>query len=354
MKVRERAPVHAALIVEDDPSWQQLLTEMLTDLGLQVDVAGDPDHALRLIRERPHHIAIIDLSLQPLDAHNRDGLHIMTALRRHDPGCTALLLTGYATVEVAVQALTEYHAFTVLRKETFSRREFRDVVRRALAQAPPVSDTERVDRVPVGKDRAPSSSRGLVLIVEDDAGWQNILSELVSEQGLLPTVSRSYAEALGLLRRKRFILAVVDLSLASSLSPTGNRDGWRLLTTTRDLGILTIVVSGMGTPEDAEVAYRDLGIFAYVEKQAFDRRAFLRLLDDAVQATRAPHPILASLTPREREVLELLAQGMTNKEIADALVISPNTVKRHLQAVFQKLNVTTRAAAVARYRDLQS
>jgi len=57
---------------------------------------------------------------------------------------------------------------------------------------------------------------------------------------------------------------------------------------------------------------------------------------------------MSQLTPREREVLELLAQGMTNKGIAETLVITTNTVKRHLKAVFSKLEVHTRAAAAAK------
>jgi DNA-binding NarL/FixJ family response regulator len=47
-------------------------------------------------------------------------------------------------------------------------------------------------------------------------------------------------------------------------------------------------------------------------------------------------------------VLKLLGQGLSNKEIADALVISENTVKRHLKAIFAKLDVSNRASAVAR------
>jgi DNA-binding NarL/FixJ family response regulator len=54
------------------------------------------------------------------------------------------------------------------------------------------------------------------------------------------------------------------------------------------------------------------------------------------------------LTSREREVLALLVQGLTNKEIAEALIITDNTVKRHLKAIFVKLAVNTRAAAVAK------
>jgi len=57
---------------------------------------------------------------------------------------------------------------------------------------------------------------------------------------------------------------------------------------------------------------------------------------------------LAVLTDREREVLELVGKGMTNKEIAEKLVISTNTVKRHLKAIFEKLNIHTRSAAAAK------
>jgi RNA polymerase sigma factor (sigma-70 family) len=57
---------------------------------------------------------------------------------------------------------------------------------------------------------------------------------------------------------------------------------------------------------------------------------------------------LSALTDREREVLDLLAQGLTNKEIAEKLVITTNTVKRHLKAIFEKLDVHTRSAATAK------
>ena len=53
------------------------------------------------------------------------------------------------------------------------------------------------------------------------------------------------------------------------------------------------------------------------------------------------------LTAREREILELVAAGTSNKQIARALRVSPNTVKFHLASLFDKLGATTRAEAVA-------
>ena len=59
------------------------------------------------------------------------------------------------------------------------------------------------------------------------------------------------------------------------------------------------------------------------------------------------------MTPREAEVLELLAQGFRNREIADAFVISESTVKIHVRHVLEKLGVKTRTQAVARYQDMR-
>lgn len=58
------------------------------------------------------------------------------------------------------------------------------------------------------------------------------------------------------------------------------------------------------------------------------------------------------ISEREFEVLELLAAGRSNKEIAGALNVSPNTVKTHVSKLFGKLEVTRRTAAIMRAREL--
>jgi RNA polymerase sigma factor (sigma-70 family) len=96
-----------------------------------------------------------------------------------------------------------------------------------------------------------------------------------------------------------------------------------------------------------ERAYAEQDALVYLGKQAFDRGAFLQAIEDVRSASELGSE-LERLTQREREVLELVAQGMTNKDIARALVITTNTVKRHLKAVFAKLKVHTRAAAAGK------
>jgi len=76
--------------------------------------------------------------------------------------------------------------------------------------------------------------------------------------------------------------------------------------------------------------------------------ALLRLVRPHLVRIRArwsPRP--AQLTERERDVIELLAQGLTNREIGRRLFIAPGTVRKHLEHVYEKLGVRSRAGAVA-------
>ena len=59
-------------------------------------------------------------------------------------------------------------------------------------------------------------------------------------------------------------------------------------------------------------------------------------------------PVAAAFTPREREVLALLARGLSNRDIADALEISAHTAKFHVNSILQKLGVERRTEAVVR------
>jgi DNA-binding NarL/FixJ family response regulator len=77
-----------------------------------------------------------------------------------------------------------------------------------------------------------------------------------------------------------------------------------------------------------------------------------RLIDYfAVLRPVAPLQAFPELTERERELLNLIAQGHSNTEIATHLVLSPNTVRNYVSNIFSKLQVADRAQAIIRARD---
>jgi len=341
-----------ALVVDDDNSWQQILSEILSDCGLEVDAAGSVDDATLILKSQPHRLAVVDLSLSPNDHNNVDGLRVLDSIRRLDPNCRAILLTGFATVELAVTALTDYGAFTFLRKESFHRSQFRDIIYRILVSPPhlsapaPASGTGSSSAAVKGAAIPQKLPNEKVLVVEDDAGWRSILEELLTDAGFQVRSCAGFGDAFGYLRKEKFTLAVIDLSLGNSLDDS-NQDGYQLLSTTRAEGVPSIVVSGITEAEEIQRVYSEYAISAYIEKQAFDRAAFRRVVEEARLKNKSSNE-LSALTDREREVLDLLAQGLTNKEIAEKLFITTNTVKRHLKAIFEKLDVHTRTAATAK------
>jgi two-component system, NarL family, response regulator LiaR len=85
--------------------------------------------------------------------------------------------------------------------------------------------------------------------------------------------------------------------------------------------------------------------------EAVIRRALTSRLVDALRRTREDgagiRPVRSPLTEREWEVLDLLCQGMSTDDIADALVLSSETVRSHVKSVLRKLRVSSRGDAVA-------
>ncbi|HYG72284.1 MAG TPA: LuxR C-terminal-related transcriptional regulator, partial [Actinomycetota bacterium] len=80
---------------------------------------------------------------------------------------------------------------------------------------------------------------------------------------------------------------------------------------------------------------------------AFERLGATPDVEATVSLLEGPSALPGGLTAREVEVLRLVAEGKTNRDIAVELVISEHTVGRHLQNMYAKLGVSTRAAATA-------
>jgi DNA-binding NarL/FixJ family response regulator len=108
-----------------------------------------------------------------------------------------------------------------------------------------------------------------------------------------------------------------------------------------EIGLTLLARAALLAPrEAASVASEAATVLASLGMQRDAARA--QALADAA---RADGP--AGLSPREVEVLRLLARGMTNREIAETLVISERTAINHVSHIFDKLGVENRAAATA-------
>lgn len=77
--------------------------------------------------------------------------------------------------------------------------------------------------------------------------------------------------------------------------------------------------------------------------------AIARLLVNTVPRTQADRALQENLSPREREMLKLLAEGYRYKEIADRLELSIETVRSYIRSVYTKLQVHSRTEALNKY-----
>ena len=187
-------------------------------------------------------------------------------------------------------------------------------------------------------------TKPLVLIVEDDPTWQGILTEIIGDAGFRPVLVSTYQDAKAALSGRRYALAVVDISL--SLPDHDDRGGVEVLRAISGLStrLPSIVVTGYATLDLAIETLAELNAVHFFRKEDFNRHEFIQVARKEAIAPDA----LQSLSEREREVLRLMSRGQTNKQIADTLIVSVNTVKKHVQSIFTKLNVNTRAGAVAK------
>jgi DNA-binding NarL/FixJ family response regulator len=160
-------------------------------------------------------------------------------------------------------------------------------------------------------------------------------------------------EALGLVTERRPDLFVLDTETNGSVP-----DGLTCLreALTRIPSLKVVVVSASPDPKRINAAL-NAGAVAYVLKRAqpedlasairqvFARSFFLAATDGLARATRAEAADEAGLTRREREVLQLVANGSTNGEVAGTLWVTEQTVKFHLSNIYRKLEVGNRTEA---------
>ena len=192
---------------------------------------------------------------------------------------------------------------------------------------------------------AGATGRRLRVLVVDDHdvvhwGFRVMLGEQPWVERCLS--ARTGAEAEALARRFEPHVALVDLFVGEE---SGAEVSQRLRSIDPSISVLLISGAGRISPAAARAA----GAAGFVPKEwpAADIADAVRMVGlgmTVFEPTEAPAG--PPLTEREREVLDLMADGATNGEIAGRLHLSPHTVKEHTSAVYRKLGVRNRTQAV--------
>ena len=195
----------------------------------------------------------------------------------------------------------------------------------------------------------------LIHLVDDDQAVRDSLALLISTVGLRV---QSWADPVlfaAQFDRQSIGAIVLDVRMPGV-------SGLALLAQLMEQGVdqPVILLTGHGTVDMCRRAFKG-GASEFLEKPV-DDEVLLEALQTAVrqhvrlrartQADRAAQEHYAQLSPREREVLALIVQGLTNKEIGRALDVSPRTVETHRANLFAKLQAPSLAWLIRRYAPL--
>jgi DNA-binding NarL/FixJ family response regulator len=203
-----------------------------------------------------------------------------------------------------------------------------------------------------------------VLIADDDALMRAGLAAVLSSDPSIQVVGEASSgrEAVAFARVRKPDVVLMDVrmpdldGIAATRQLTGAVPGARvlILTTFEEddyiFGGLRAGASGFllkrTRPEELIAAVHTIAAGESLLSPSVTRRVIDRMAADPVPAVSPDGLAADELTPREREVLELLARGLSNAEIADTLVIEPSTVKTHVKRILMKLDLRDRVQAV--------
>ena len=181
-----------------------------------------------------------------------------------------------------------------------------------------------------------------VLVVDDDGVCRELISTLLGRAGFSTVDAADGEEAMAAARRHLPKLVLLDVRLP-------DLSGYEICRQLRDEfrdDVAIIFVSGDRVDALDRTAGLLVGADDYVVKP-FSADELLARVRVRLPSRAAVPPLPSDLTKREREVLGLLAEGLSQKEIAGRLVISSKTVAAHVQHILGKLEVHSRAQAVA-------
>lgn len=206
-----------------------------------------------------------------------------------------------------------------------------------------------------------------VLIVDDHRLFRRVVREVLEEQPQLAIVGEAVdgSSALELALELQPDIVVLDMQLPDMNGIAVTR---RLI---EALPQVRVVILTLSHNDKQIIQAVQAGVFGFLTKDiqpealarailgvaegevAMSRRTAARVMAHLRQADQPPTFQLTELTSRETEVLRLLAQGATDRQIAERLIIAESTAKKHVQHILRKLRARNRAEAVAKYKKFE-
>jgi DNA-binding NarL/FixJ family response regulator len=184
-----------------------------------------------------------------------------------------------------------------------------------------------------------------VAVVDDDRRMRATVSTLLREAGCAVVEAADGSSGLEAVHRSNADAIVLDIGMPGL-------DGYEVCRRLRQrygYGIGILFLSGSRGEAFDRAAGLDLGADDYLTKpfEAGELVARVRSLLRRVEAYKALSPARHPLTPRQLEVLLLLAEGASPNEVAERLHVSPATVRKHIERILRLLDVRSRSEAIA-------
>ena len=322
------------LLAEDEEIVRDLTEQILKNAGYAVLTAGDGAEALVLYEE---HRGEIDGVVTDIVMPGLGGRMLAREIRQHDAELPIVFISGHH--EETAESLQLGTGAALLQKP-FSVNELVDAIGRLVEKETAPAPAER--------RREPTC-----VLADDHPAVLDSVSRFLESRNVRVSQARNGEEALATIRATQPDVAIVDVAMA----PMSGIDVARQVA---DVSPETKVILYTGH-NDRGLLDRALeaGARGFVLKEGT-----LESLEDAVRtvaaggtwvdtrlaaAVASPETVssLPPLTPREREILGLVANGLTNEKVAATLAISPETVQSHVRNAMVKLEADTRTEAVA-------
>jgi DNA-binding NarL/FixJ family response regulator len=341
------------LIVDDDKQVLKSLKIWLKNEGFRAMTASGGEEALEVVEKHPIEVALVDLKIL-----QEDGIDVARQLRETDDMLKIIMLTGFPSYETAVKAM-KVGVFDYISKGS-PNEKILETIERAIAEREMAVGSYRVT------DSLTGESGVRVLLFCNHSLLKERLENYSKDSPDFKLVrSLPSVDSLG----ARDISQQIDIALiCAGCNMRSVEEAYAVLPELYHMFPETKpVIINENFSDQEKVEFLKLGVKGFSPPDLGSGRleeALHRIKNGEIWVSRnvvdlSLHNLTSSasghlvganhrfgLTEREIEILRTMALGLRNKEIAEKLFISEKTVKTHINRVFRKLGVNTRATAI--------